>query len=196
VSGAEPLLVAELAGPELLASLAPEAAAAALPAGGMAATGGMLGTGASAFGGAGALSGLGLEGAGLGMEGALSAGMPASLTPFSSLAMGPSPELAGSFVGAPSSLWSGSTEVPFMDRMGARAAAMGSNLKAGFNPQNLMLGGMKMAGQGLLGGQQQMPHSAPNLQMQQYQAVQPPMTMDEAKRKRRDELLRQMLGGR
>ena len=84
VSGAEPLLVAELAGPELLASLAPETAAAALPAGGMAATGGMLGTGASAFGGAGALSGLGLEGAGLGMEGALSAGMPASLTPFSS----------------------------------------------------------------------------------------------------------------
>ena len=72
MSGAEPLLVAELAGPELLASLAPEAAAAALPAGGMAATGGMLGTGASAFGGAGALSGLGLEGAGLGMEGALS----------------------------------------------------------------------------------------------------------------------------
>ena len=197
MSGAESLLVAELAGPELLASLAPEAAAAALPAGGMAATGGMLGTGASAFGGAGALSGLGLEGAGLGMEGALSAGMPASLAPFSSLAMGPSPELAGSFVGAPSSLWSGSTEVPFMDRMGARAAAMGSNLKAGFNPQNLMLGGMKMAGQGLLGGQQQqIPNHAPSMQMQPYQPVQVPQTLDEARRKRRDELLRQMLGGR
>ena len=84
-----------------------------------------------------------------------------------------------------------------MDRMGARAAAMGSNLKAGFNPQNLMLGGMKMAGQGLLGGQQQQfPNHAPSMQMQPYQPVQVPQTLDEARRKRRDELLRQMLGGR
>ena len=64
----------------------------------MAATGGMLGTGASAFGGAGALSGLGLEGAGLGMEGAHQLECQHHLRRFRPMSMGP-PELAGSFWG-------------------------------------------------------------------------------------------------
>ena len=183
MSGAEPLLVAELAGPELLASLAPEAAAAALPAGGMAATGGMLGTGASAFGGAGALSGLGLEGAGLGIE---AAGLPASLAPFSAMS---APSTIGSY-GLGEAASYGAAPFTMGDRFGMMAKRM-------MDPQALMMNGMKMAGQGLLGGQQQQfPNHAPSMQMQPYQPVQVPQTLDEARRKRRDELLRQMLGGR
>lgn len=63
-----------------------------------------------------------------------------------------------------------------------------------FTPEAMMMNGMKMAGQGLLGGQQQpMPHAMPSMQTGgDYRSLVPQSGSDY--RKRRDELLKRMLG--
>ncbi len=114
------------------------------------------------------------------------AGLPASLAPFSAMS---APSTIGSY-GLGEAASYGAAPFTMGDRFGMMAKRM-------MDPQALMMNGMKMAGQGLLGGQQQQfPNHAPSMQMQPYQPVQVPQTLDEARRKRRDELLRQMLGGR
>lgn len=204
MSGAEPALI--MAAAEAAAAAAPTAAAAtaatALPAAGMAATGGLLGTGATAFGSA-AMPALGIEAlAAPTLEASLAAGLPAAATPFSTgaAAFGPSAELAGSFMGPSTSLWSGASEVPMADKLGYRVGNLGNNAMSGmgkmFNPQNMMMNGMKMAGQGLLGGQQQpAPAGRPNLQAAQDVRSLVPTYGSEREKQKRDELLKQMMMG-
>lgn len=165
--------------PEVAMAAAPEALAAALPAGGMGATGGLLGTGASAFGGASPF--MASLGADTGMMGAMSsAGMPASLASFSSPA-----SAIGSF-GLGDAAAYGAQPFGMGDRLGMMAKRMGG--------QNMGMMGLKMAAGSMMQPQQQMPHSPPNLQMHQFQPVGGiSMTSDE-QRKKRDQLLRQMLG--
>ena len=190
MSGMEPAVIAAMA-PELLATsaaaAAPEVALAALPAAGMTATGGLLGTGAGAFAGADALAGLGLgaEGLGGGMGAAMSAGLPASAAPFTATTM---PSMIGSFGLGDATAYGMAQPLTMGDKLGMLAARMPGK-------EAMMMNGMKMAGQGLLGGQQQqqMPHAMPSPQSGgDYRSLVPQSGGDY--RKRRDELLKRMLG--
>ena len=190
MSGMEPAVIAAMA-PELLATsaaaAAPEVALAALPAAGMTATGGLLGTGAGAFAGADALAGLGLgaEGLGGGMGAAMSAGLPASAAPFTATTM---PSMIGSFGLGDATAYGMAQPLTMGDKLGMFANRMMPSKEA------MMMNGMKMAGQGLLGGQQQqMPHAMPSMQTGgDYRSLVPQSGGDY--RKRRDELLKRMLG--
>ena len=193
------LLIAMAAAEAATAATAATAAATALPAAGMAATGGLLGTGAGAFGASALPAGLGtLEGlsagggllgsAGQGIGGSMAAaGMPASTAPFSAML---SPSTLGSY-GLGDATASGMAQPLTMgDHMGMFAKRMMPSGK------DMMLNGMKMAGQAMSQPQQQ---AAPQGRAQspyQGQQQQPlaPMSQAEAQRKKRDELLRQMMG--
>lgn len=187
MSGMEPAVIAAMA-PELLATsaaaAAPEVALAALPAAGMTATGGLLGTGAGAFAGADALAGLGLGAEGLGGGMAMSAGLPASAAPFTATTM---PSMIGSFGLGDATAYGMAQPLTMGDKLGMLAARMPGK-------EAMMMNGMKMAGQGLLGGQQQqMPHAMPSMQTGgDYRSLVPQSGGDY--RKRRDELLKRMLG--
>ena len=193
------IAVAAEAAATAAAGTAATAAATALPAAGMAATGGLLGTGAGAVGasalpaGLGALEGLGAGGgllgsAGQGIGGSLAAaGMPASTAPFSAML---SPSTIGSYGLGDATAYGMAEPLTMGDRMGMFAKRMMPN------KDQMMLNGMKMAGQAMSQPQQQ---PAPQgraqspYQGQQQQPMAPTNTL-EAQRKKRDELLRQMMG--
>lgn len=178
------------------AGTAATAAATALPAAGMAATGGLLGTGAGAFGASALPAGLGaLEGAGGGLLGSVgqgmggslaAAGMPASTAPFTAML---SPSTIGSYGLGDATAYGAASPLTMGDHMGMFAKRMMPSGK------DLMLNGMKMAGQAMSQPQQQ---PAPQGRAQSpYQGQQQPMAPTntlEAQRKKRDELLRQMMG--
>ena len=178
------MAAAAAAAPEVAAGTA-AAGAAALPAAGMTATGGLLGTGAGAFAGADALAGLGLGAEGLGGGMAMSAGLPASAAPFTATTM---PSMIGSFGLGDATAYGMAQPLTMGDKLGMFANRMMPSKEA------MMMNGMKMAGQGLLGGQQQqMPHAMPSMQTGgDYRSLVPQSGGDY--RKRRDELLKRMLG--
>jgi type IV secretion system protein TrbL len=202
MSGMEPAVIAAMA-PELLATSAAAAAPEALAATAMAAApealsaaaltsaeaaplfgsglaGGMGGGGmASAFGPTAAQSGLLGMGQGATTMGGIAAEMGAPLSSgVSSI---------GGFGLGDATAYGMAKPLTMGDKLGMLAARMPGK-------EAMMMNGMKMAGQGLLGGQQQqMPHAMPSMQTGgDYRSLVPQPGSDY--RKRRDELLKRMLG--
>lgn len=203
MSGAEPLLLAEVA-PELMATMLPEMGAAAAGSTAAAVAPEMLAASMPAMAEMGGMSALPELAAGYAPFSSASSaylapleaqgGMSSFLSQYPSMTAGlQNTGLLGNVVDATGGLETATGAANNIG--GGLLGKMGGGLSKAMSPQSMMLNGMKMAGQSMMGGQQQQQHAAPmpNLQAQQYQPLTAGNSSEEY-RKKRDELLKRMLG--
>ena len=201
MSGMEPLVLAEVA-PELMATMLPEMGAAAAGSTAAAMAPEMLAASMPAMAEMGGMSALPELAAGYAPFSSASSaylapleaqgGMSSFLSQYPSMTGAlQNTGLLGNVVDATGGLETATSAANNIG--GGLLGKMGGGLAKQFSPQSMMLNGMKMAGQSMTQQPQQHAAPMPNLQAQQYQPLTAGNSSEEY-RKKRDELLKRMLG--